>query len=130
MARKKIKNSFLIGFVIAMILLGIYFLYFGSQKGIWLDCDTGEILGIKNIPPPLMSIYQPTYCKAGLTAKTIKDEQVVCFGSFTINNVPRGIFPCSNIVKYKNQEINVQVTFYTPEGKAYKTSNKMLIYRE
>lgn len=110
MGRHKV-NAVAFAFVIILLFLGIYFLGFGGQKGIAVDCKLNTVTGIDDVPPPLLSVANPTYCTVDAVV-VFQNKTSVC--SYTINlPFEKGVIPCLGLKELKGtqNELDFHVNF-------------------
>lgn len=110
------KNKSGVALIAAIVLvLAIYFFFLGNQEGIEVSCSEKSIIGFRTVPPPLMSIYQPTICQVDINATV--NGNIVCAGNkFQILNSEKGIFPCNEVRNVPNMSVMIQATFYDSDG--------------
>lgn len=112
-SKTKKTGSIVIG--IGVLLAIVYMIGFGTGTGIWVSCDSHTILGIKQIPPPLMSVAQPKICEVNITVYNM-NSTLVCDTREGVFNVERGIIRCKGIKNFKGQELKITATFYDNKG--------------
>lgn len=118
MARKGKNNPWVIpGLILMVIILGVSYGLFGRGNGIQISCEDQEIIGVKNIPPPMMSVMPPPLkCKVDLTIEL--DNQIICeVNKYEVRETHQ-IIPCNGLDEYRGDlGVMISAIFYDPEEK-------------
>lgn len=107
-------------------MIGIAYTTLFTQPGIEVSCKDLTINGFKKVPPPLLAVYQEKYCEVEINAKV--EQVVICLGRFNIMSTEKGVFPCPELKNNINKTINIEATFFNPQGQIIGSDKKTLKY--
>ncbi|MDD5700103.1 MAG: hypothetical protein PHH00_02835 [Candidatus Nanoarchaeia archaeon] len=119
------KNIFGVILVVATFLALGYILLSPSGIGVLVSCNDYKIVEVRNMPPPLMSIYQPEFCRVNVTVSYLNNTPL-CQGYGGIFNSEQGIIECDNLKNFKGLEVNVNARFFDLNNNFIKEDNKQL----
>ncbi|QQG40040.1 MAG: hypothetical protein HYS81_01360 [Candidatus Aenigmatarchaeota archaeon] len=108
-------------------LLGISYTILFTTPGIAISCSDKMIMGFSKVPPPLAAIAQTPICKVNVEATS--ESVIVCSGELNVMESPNGVFPCSNLKKFKGSTILINATFIDNDGMVYGNNVKELPFK-
>jgi hypothetical protein len=123
----KKKSSFGI-IIILVVLFGVFYVYLGSGYGIKVSCDKNEILSFAKVSPTLMQIVQPIFCEVQYEVKV--NNTIICNDKINIMNHNEGVLPCSVLKKHSEENIKINVIFYSSDGEFRANITKEMIFKK
>jgi|UniRef100_A0A7C3WME7 hypothetical protein len=123
---KKKQSGTIVAIVIMAIIIGFLYVFMYTEPGIEVSCKELVINGFKKVPPPLLAIYQETYCQVEINAKV--EQVTICSGKFNVTSFEKGVFPCAELRNNVNKTIYIEATFFNIQGQIIGSDKKTLKY--
>ncbi|OQA68920.1 MAG: hypothetical protein BWY36_00165 [Candidatus Diapherotrites archaeon ADurb.Bin253] len=120
------KKSFLFILIgLALIIAIFYLLVYSGGKGVLVSCESKEIISIKDVPPPSMTMVQTEICKVNLTVETI-NSKLICNKKVGVFRTERNVISCSELKSYSGEKVVVNAFFYDLDNNLIGTDKKIL----
>ena len=126
MMEEKTIGYFCILAIATGIIVGIIFaIPYYHNYGIMSSCETGEILYISKIAPPIKSTVDYYTCKINVTV--LYDNNTICSSSSNTLKNGLSINYCQNLRNYKGKILTIKAYFYNLNGEIISSDEKILI---